>query len=212
MRSNRRVFYVFYSKDTQDQSVLDAICFLADPSEKNRAHVTVRGPYRQKRGVPAISRAVDGSEIAVTGVDAFLEPGQNTVFFALSAPALDLVWHKPDFPESQPHLTIYDGKSREFAVKLRSRLQQVNPRFRFQATPLAPLVTKKGQGSFELRAAFDEGLVRRVTGAHVTADAVSDLPAEERIDLIAKLCSRLAERGQADHVFDDTGADAYVAG
>jgi hypothetical protein len=203
MKSNRRVFYVFYSRDQHDQSVLDAICYLADPSEKNRAHVTVRGPYTQKRGVPAVSRAVDGSEIVVTGVDAFLEPGQNTVFFAVSAPRLATVWHKPDFPDSRPHLTIYDGKSREFAVKLRTRLQQVNPRFRFQATPLAPLVTKKGQGSFDLRAAFDEDLVKGVTGTKVTADAVSSLPAEERIDLIAKLCSLLAERTGIENLIPD---------
>jgi hypothetical protein len=200
MKSNRRVFYVFYSSDQHDQSVLDAICYLADPSEKNRAHVTVRGPYTQKRGVPAVSRAVDGSEIVVTGVDAFLEPGQNTVFFAVSAPTLTAVWYKPDYPDSRPHLTIYDGKSREFAIKLRARLQQVNPRFRFQATPLAPLVTKKGQGSFDLRAAFDQDLVKSVTGANVSADAVSDLPSEERIELIAKLCSRLAERAGAERV------------
>jgi hypothetical protein len=205
MKSNRRVFYVFYSRDQHDQSVLDAICYLADPTEKNRAHVTVRGPYTQKRGVPAVSRAIDGSEIVVTGVDAFLEPGQNTVFFAVSAPRLAPVWHKPDFPDSKPHLTIYDGNSREFAVMLRSRLQQVNPRFRFRATPLTPLVTRKGQGSFELRAAFDEHLVKTVTGTNVTADAVSNLPAEERIDLIAKLCSRLAERTGADKFVPDRG-------
>jgi hypothetical protein len=194
MRSNRRVFYVFYSRDQHDQSVLDAICYLADPSEKNRAHVTVRGPYRQKRGVPAVSRALDGSEIDVTGVDAFFEPGQNTVFFAVSSPGLARVWHKPDYPDSKPHLTIYDGESREFAVKLRSRLQQVNPRFRFKATALAPIVTRKGQGSLELRTAFDEDLVKAVTGTGVNADAVSELPEEQRIDLIAKLCARLAQR------------------
>jgi len=200
MKSNRRVFYVFYSRDEHDQSVLDAICYLADPGEKNRAHVTVRGPYTQRRGVPAISRAVDGSEIAVTGVDAFLEPGQNTVFFAVSAPSLAAVWHKPDFPNSTPHLTIYDGKSRDFAIRLRSRLQQINPRFRFRATPLTPLVTKKGQGTFDLRTAFDEDLVKTVTGTRVAADGVSELPAEERIDLIAKLCSRLVERPETGNI------------
>jgi hypothetical protein len=198
MKSNRRVFYVFYSRDAHDQSFLDAICYLADPSEKNRAHVTVRGPYSQKRGAPAVTKSVDGSEVVVTGVDAFLEPGQNTVFFALSAPELGTIWHKPDFPNSKPHLTIYDGKSREFAVQLRSRLQQVNPRFRFRATPLEVLVTKKGQGSLDLRAAFDQDLVRSVTGTAVSADVVSQLPAEERIDLIAKLCTRLAERAELD--------------
>lgn len=88
MKSNRRVFYVFYSKNQHDQGVLDAIRYLADPTEKNRAHVTVRGPYTQKHDVAAVSRTVSGSKIAVTGVDAFLEPGQNTVFFRM-CPSLD---------------------------------------------------------------------------------------------------------------------------
>ena len=188
---------MFYSRDQQDQSVLDAIRFLADPEEKNRAHVTVRGPYTQKRGVLAVSRAVEGSKVVVTGVDAFLEPNQNTVFFAVSAPRLNSLLRKPDFPDPKPHLTIYDGKSRDFALRLRSRLQELDPKFSYHATPLAPLVTKKGQGSFELRAAFDSNMVKRVTGRDISVDSVSDLPPDERIDLIAKLCGELVETNKS---------------
>ena len=191
--THRRVFYVFYSKDHEGQRLLDAIRYLADPNEKTRAHVTVRGPYPQRRGMPAISRAIDDSEIMVTGVDAFLSPGQNTVFFAVNAPSLVGALHKPDFPASSPHITIYDGNSREFAVQLYSKLHELNPQFRFRATPVVPLVTKKGQGSLELRAAYDQDLVRSVTGKHVPADEVSCLASQERLDLIVKLCHELEE-------------------
>jgi hypothetical protein len=32
------------------------------------------------------------------------------------------LWHKPDFPRGQPHLTIYDGKDRAMAEKVFSLL------------------------------------------------------------------------------------------
>lgn len=115
-------------------------------------------------------------------------------FFSVCAPALTNIWHKPDFPSSKPHLTIYDGKSWDFALQLRSRLQQINPKFKYEATGVEPLITKKGQGSFELRAAFDQELVKEETGASVTADDVSNLDGDERIDLIARLCAGLVER------------------
>ena len=35
MNLPRRVFYVVYSQDEYDQRILDAICFLAEPNEKN---------------------------------------------------------------------------------------------------------------------------------------------------------------------------------
>jgi hypothetical protein len=122
MISQRRIFYVFYPRDEHLQQILDAIRYLADPNEKTRAHVTLRGPYTQKRSIPTANRIVENSEIEVTGVDAFLGPRQNTVYFALAAPALQGAWHKPDYPEYRPHLTIYDGDSSDFAKLLWSRL------------------------------------------------------------------------------------------
>jgi 2'-5' RNA ligase len=191
MSNSRRVFYVIYPDDYHRQQILDAIRYLADPTEKTRAHVTLRGPYPQKRSVSTASQVVKGSDVEVTGVDAFLGPYQNTVFFCVSAPGLEKVWHKPDYPTYRPHLTIYDGKSRTFAEHLRFKLQQIEPRFRFKASPLSPLITTKGQGSLELRAAYDQGLVKRLTGRSITTDQVPYLPPEERIELIAKLCSEL---------------------
>ena len=156
--------------------------------------MTVRGPYQQRYALSAANKLIDGSELEVTGVDAFLGTGQNTVFFALRAPALEKAWRKPDFSDYRPHLTIYDGKSRDFAVELRSRLEQIKPRFWLRATSLAPLVSKKGQGSLELRAAYDEKLVKDITGCRVAADEVTRLPAQQRIDLITRLCAGLVER------------------
>ena len=141
----------------------------------------------------APSRTVEGTNIEVTGVDAFFGPAQNTVFFAVKAPGLERTWHKPDFPDYRPHLTIYDGPSRHFAEQLYRRLKGLNPRFHFQASSLAPLITRKGQGSLDLRTAYDEDLVRDVTGKRVPAEDVPEMDEDERIDLIAELCSQLVE-------------------
>jgi 2'-5' RNA ligase len=206
----RRVFYVVYSSDEYRQHILDAIRYLADPNEKSRAHVTLRGPYTQQHGMIAAKRAVDGSEIIVTGVDAFLRPRQNTVFFDVSAPGLAGIWHKPSYPEFRPHLTIYDGQSRHFAKSLWSKLKALNPTFSFRASALEPLITTKGQGSLELRSAFDEALVSQLTGRHVTVDEVPQLSEDDRIDLIAKLCSRLTDEATSEH--DRAGSPSSDSG
>lgn len=196
MNTNKRVFYVVYVRDELLQHILDAIRYLADPSEKTRAHVTIRGPYKQRLSFGERTKAMDKSDFTVTGVDSFFGPDQNTVFFTLLAPNLEKLWNKPDYPDSRPHLTIYDGDSREFAQRLSSRLRDLRPTFRFKPTSLKPLCTNKGQNSFELRAAYDETLVNRLTGRCVAADDVPDLSAEQRVRLIESLCEHLMDYGE----------------
>jgi hypothetical protein len=195
MSAPKRVFYVVYSKDEGRQRILDAICFLADPNEKSRAHVTLRGPYDQRRHFPSTGRLVEDAQIDITGIDAFFRAGQNTVFFEVKAPQLEGSWYKPDFPKYRPHLTIYDGPSRAFAERLRRRLAEIDPHFQFRATALEPLITQKGQGSMDLRSAFDEDLVREITGKDISAEDVNDISDDERIDLITELCTKLVSHG-----------------
>jgi hypothetical protein len=58
---------------------------------------------------------------------------------------------------------------------------------------LRPLVSNRGQASLELRAAFDENLVKDLTGYTVHTDEVTNLTPEQRVDLIELLCGRLQQ-------------------
>ena len=192
MRKPRRVFYVVYFRDRRLQYSLDTMRFIADPSEKNYAHITVRGPYQQRYNLNGMDRRIDGTEVLADGVGSFFGYSQNTVFLKCHSEILRDVWKKTDFGFN-PHVTIYDGESRKFAEMLLERLNHLTLRFRFIVGRLYPLVTHSGQYSMELSQAFNEALVAEVTGTHVSACEVDGLSVEQRVALIELFARKLPE-------------------
>lgn len=192
MRKLRRVFYVVYFRDHRLQCFLDAMRFLANPLEKNYAHITLRGPYQQRYDLRRIDRIVDGTEVLAYGVGSFFGDSQNTVFIKCHSETLRDVWKKRDYGFN-PHLTIYDGHSRKFAEMLLTRLNNLTLRFRFIVGRLHPLVTHRGQYSMELSQAFNEALFTDVTGTHVSASDVGSLSDEKRVALIELFARKLPE-------------------
>ena len=93
--------------------------------------------------------------------------------------------------EFNPHVTIYDGASREFAVTLLERLQEEPMRFEFRVTELHQLESCRGQCSMLLRQSFDERLVEDVLGEQVRISEVDTLAPERRVSLVRFLASKL---------------------
>ena len=195
----RRVFYVVYFRNRRLQYSLDAMRFIANPLEKNYAHITVRGPYKQRYNLRAMDKAIDGTEVTAHGVGSFFGYSQNTVFIKCHSEMLRDVWRKTDYGFN-PHVTIYDGESREFAEILLGRLYHLTIKFRFVVGRLHPLVTRSGQYSMELSQAFDEALFKEITGIHVSASEVGGLSNEKRVTLIESFARRLPElASSAEH-------------
>ena len=192
MRKPRRVFYVVYFRDRRLQYSLDAMRFIANPSEKNFAHITVRGPYQQRYNLSEMDRRIDGTEVLANGVGSFFGYSQNTVFLKCHSEILRDVWKKTAYGFN-PHVTIYDGESRKFAEMLLERLNHLTLRFRFIVGRLHPLVTHSGQYSMELSQAFNEALVAEVTRTHVSACEVDGLSVEQRVALIELFARKLPE-------------------
>jgi hypothetical protein len=184
-------FYVLHVKAKQLADCLDAIRFLCNPAEKQRAHITVRGPYRKRIDVKRLSEKVNGGIVSFDGVGNFFDSRQNTIFFRCSAPRLRAVWNKPDFPFN-PHLTIYDGKSAEFAHRLFDLMSRYEYPLRFRAEELEAIESRKGQDSMSLALAFNSELVRRAVGYGITAAEVPRLSEHRRLELIDQLCRYLA--------------------
>ena len=104
-----RMFHVLYVPDGLIADCIDAIRVLAHPSEKHRAHITVRGPYqRASNRLDSVNRSIESSEINIDGSGNFFESGQNTVYLRCRSPNLESVWYKPDYGFN-PHITLYDG-------------------------------------------------------------------------------------------------------
>jgi hypothetical protein len=184
-------FYVLHVKTKPLADCLDAIRFLCNPTEKQRAHITVRGPYKKKIDVRGINEKVTGGIVSFDGIGNFFDSCQNTVFFRCSAPRLRAVWSKSDFPFN-PHLTIYDGKSPEFAHRLFDLISRYEYPLRFRAEELEAIESRKGQNSMSLALAFNSDLVRRAVGRDINAAEVPKLSEQRRLDLIDRLCRYLA--------------------
>ena len=191
-----RTFHVLYVPDGLLAACIDAIRVLANPAEKHRAHITVRGPYyRGRKQVGAVNRFVEGAEISINGSGNFFDTGQNTVYLRCESPNLGDVWDKPDFGFN-PHITLYDGSSQSFAVNLWEIVSERTYEFSFIAGPLIPLVSsRRHQGGMALRADLDLRFIREVTGLDIYGGAIESLEQSERLKAIDKLCAYLSTLG-----------------
>ena len=191
-----RTFHVIFVPDGLVASCIDAIRVLANPVEKHRAHITVRGPYRRRSSRSGkVSRFVEGSEINVNGSGTFFDSGQNTVYLRCAAPELETVWHKPDYGFN-PHITLYDGSSQEYARELWDIVSMHTYKFSFIAGPLTPLVSsRRHQGNMTLKSDLDSRLLREVTGEDLKEATVESLGKDRRLKAIDKLCDYLSRSG-----------------
>jgi hypothetical protein len=186
-----KIFYVLHIREKALADCIDAIRFICNPGEKQRAHMTVRGPYQRRINVTAISRRIVGDTISIDGVGNFFDAGQNTVFFHCSAPELKNVWSKPHYPFN-PHITLYDSSSREFAKKLYAVIGKYNYSLSFQADELEAIESRKGQDSLSLALAFNSKLVSRLGGERVAPNAIPTFSDEHKLMLVERLCEHLS--------------------
>ena len=188
----RRIFYVIYFRNPNLQATLDAMRFIANPREKFQAHVTVRGPYEQRYSLPRLQELIHGMEVCAEGVDTFFLANQNTVFVRCYSEDFRKVWKKTDFGFN-PHITIYDGASREFAETLFDRLSQLTIRFDFLADELTPIESRKGQSATWLLKSFNEKFAEYATGEPIKTNEVGMLSCQKRMSLIETLANRLSK-------------------
>jgi len=193
-------FYVLHIKDRRLSDCVEAIRFLSDPQEKHRAHITVRGPYEKRIDISNLNRLIAGDVVAIDRVGNFFDAGQNTVYFACSSKELGRVWKKKDYPFN-PHITLYDSGSSEFARRLYEVLSKYKYNVSFRVDQLEPIEWKKGQKSFSLGWAFNSGLVSRVAKQRVQLNCVRRLTEERRLEIIDRLCRYLSTFSRQQPLF-----------
>ena len=111
---------------------LELLRRVCDPKSTSKPHITVR--YFNKLGVPQ-----DHFATVIRYID-LLKPGAfnskdshgRAVFIQCDADELVTLEHKPHFPESESHITLYQGGNVEFAESLLDTLQQFQWMFRLQ--------------------------------------------------------------------------------
>lgn len=192
-----RLFYVIYVPEGEIRACIDAVRYLCNPREKHRAHITVRGPYDSPQDLGPAADRVRGEKVVVAGCGTFFGPTQNTVYLKCKCPALADVWEKKDYGSFNPHITIYDGPSREAAETLLGVLQACPVQFEFAADRLAPLVSIKGEPNFNLRDYFASDIVSQVLKESVEVESVPTLPEAQRLNYAERICIYLSARLKA---------------
>lgn len=117
---------VLYINDEVVGPHLELLRNVCEPESRSRPHVTVR--YFDRLPVTAEYRTTKVHEIDLIGPGAFgvraKERGSTrTIFIRCKADDLTHLEHKPDYPASQFHVTVYDGQSATFAKGLLKELK-----------------------------------------------------------------------------------------
>lgn len=182
-----RVFYGLYPADPKLQLWLNLVRFLANPEQKLIAHLTVRGPYRQRYALTSATAAIRGHCLQITGVDAFLNPGQATAILRCGPDeTLRRIWHKPDYPGFNPHISICDGLTEIVTKKILTVCEPIRP-FRFVSTALLPIVTKPAQAELSLIRSVDFGLLGQILGDVLDAEKVRQAEVSTRLAWLGKI-------------------------
>jgi hypothetical protein len=148
---NSRFFVFLYVEDHKLSNLINTAIVALDPSERWPAHITLAGPYPNRRSTP---RNLEFSRrVSVIGVDQFRSEFQNTVYLTVGARDMRDVWRKPDYPY-KPHLTIYNGSNHELGDELFKQLKTHRPIFKFDVSKLY-VVESGAQRDFNLMSQID---------------------------------------------------------
>ena len=140
-----RYFYVMEISDLKLRCMINAMRVLADPETTEDAHVTLRGPYKQKIEMSKFNEILIGKTVSVFGAGKFFRGDQATVYLRCGFKDLDKVWNKPDYQGRNCHITIYDGEDIEFARLLFENLKEHKLFFWFEGSELIEQPDEVGQ-------------------------------------------------------------------
>lgn len=180
---SKRYFIFLYPEPGPVKSYLDLAIFLLNPNEKWPAHITVAGPFPNKRRFRIQNRVFESTVFAL-GVGSFL-PKTGTVYIHVGFRDQWSVWKKPDFVGNPiPHLTLYDGRDVEFGTRVFSIANKIKPYFSFYTRGLQVVESISGQYRADLRESVDFSLMPELRGA--VARDVAEMPVDDRLELFGK--------------------------
>jgi adenine-specific DNA-methyltransferase len=180
---------------------------VCEPGTSSRPHVTVRFFHRLSVPAEYLKTTVDHIDLLEPGSFGLADPegpGNRTVYIRCESDDLVPLEHKPHFPTSEFHITLYDGRSREFAASLLRVVAEFDWGFRVRlpaATTLTQIDIKPRKRrkrtppkefSEDLKAIFHSA-----TSEPLTWNLLVSLSDESRLDCVRKLCASLHRETQS---------------
>lgn len=181
-------FYVLYPKDIVVSNYLNAMKVLCDPTQRTYAHITVRGPYKNKLNTDLLNiqnSIIRNEELIISDVENFFPfNNQNTVFLKCDDNEnLKKIWKKLTYNDFKPHITIYDGKNFEYAQKIFAILSKNFKPFTYQVENLTFLEpkSKDALSLFALKNSFDYNFFKRAFNQNINISSITEMSKTERI-------------------------------
>ena len=193
---------VLYINDAIVGPHLQLLRNVCDPTSRSRPHVTVRYFDKVDRTrADHLRKHVDHINLIGPGAFGLEDPSPEAnvvIFLRCESEDLERLEHKPDFPASELHITLYDGESAEFARELLWILKGFHWRIRVplaEGTKLTEIAIKphrarqpKKQRDYpqELKHLFHS-----ITSQELTERYLIDLPDKLKLDLVKAICEHL---------------------
>ncbi|GGF76683.1 hypothetical protein GCM10011332_33350 [Terasakiella brassicae] len=196
MSSPKYFLYVKFST-SKLTDLINLLIFLSDPKEKNGLHLTLRGPYTQRvlteseEMFSRIRRELFKTKVSVFGLGNFFKYGQSTLYLRAESDLVSKYLWKKNIKKPIPHLTIYDGASKEFSNRLANTLSLYRFFFELQIDKVDVYSTISGQKSMELAFDLNLDLLLEVTGKRYKYEDFRDMKEWERLMLINRICPRI---------------------
>lgn len=213
---------VLYIEDKIVAPHLELIRNICEPKSKSRPHITVR--YFDKLSIPedhlkSKVTNIDFMGISSFGLDEESSQRNKTVLIRCQADELISLEHKPLFPMSYFHITLYDGDSREFASSLSALLEKFEWNFRLELpknTALKEIVLsrKKKSKIVDVDRVYKpeiSRLFKKISGLSLSLDLIESLPNSMRLDYVEKICENLQLKISRFEKIDATLVDQHSA-
>jgi len=201
------VFVLFITDDIVGPC-LELIRKVCDPRSTSRPHVTVR--YVEKLKKNNLQNYYNES---IKDID-FVEPGafglidravdtNRTVFIKCASDVLEDFSHKPHYPDSVFHVTLYDGHSFDFAEKLLKVIEEFDWNFRValpENTKLESIQIKKRRkktAQSDTAAVFSnelKSLFKLITNKPMSAEYLASLSSDSRLEIAHEICTYLHKK------------------
>ena len=176
---------------------LELLRRVCDPRSRSKPHITVR--YFDRLRVPrdhldTVIGHVDLLRPATFNSDG---PAKSVVFIQCAADELIGLEHKPHFPGSEFHITLYDGNQLKFANELLATLQRFSWMFRVQLPPgttLTQVHLKRPGNRHTRRPRLSAGLRELfldIAKQELTWRLLDRLTTRERLYLVHEICQHL---------------------
>ena len=212
--------YILYLSDEIVAPSLELVRRICEPNARAKPHVTMRGPLRGRADSPERWESKQITRITLIEAGQFLSADdvrslQNTVFMKCDLHEQAWLHYTPDYPTSLPHVTLYDGTSRDFANRLWSLLRHYPWHLDIElAAPatLRKVVLGSRKRKHTLAITYSSearALFRELIGEELRYKYVAAMSDEERLRVTDLVCRYLHEnlpQGQPDMYVAADGA------